>query len=157
MFLLLLISTYFLCATNPLPVAFRQNLRSSSLASPTQFSPLDVKSGRLFIITFTSCLDGVCPLSSRPACTTPSNPWLSDVLREHWSKLRAAERKLCKSKDPADLSMYQSLFSYFSVMVHTAKTSYFHKINSASDAHKLLNIQLSPLLPSAPSHHHFNS
>ncbi len=36
----------------------------------------------------------------------PSNPWLSDVLHEHRTKLRAAERKLSKLKDPSDLSMY---------------------------------------------------
>uniref|UniRef100_A0A9J7XJH1 Large ribosomal subunit protein uL13m n=1 Tax=Cyprinus carpio carpio TaxID=630221 RepID=A0A9J7XJH1_CYPCA len=30
------------------------------------------------------------------ASATPSNPWLSDVLCEHWSKLRDADRKWCK-------------------------------------------------------------
>ncbi len=39
-----------------------------------------------------SCFDTFCPLSSRPARTTLSAPWLSAVLREHRSKLRAAER-----------------------------------------------------------------
>ncbi len=65
--------------------------------------------------------------------------------------LRAAERKLHKSKDPSDLSIYQSLLSSFSAEVHTAKASYFHnKINSTSDTRNLfktLNSLLCPPLP----------
>ncbi len=59
--------------------------------------------------------------------------------------------------NPADLSMYQSLNSFFfSVKVHTAKTSHFHnKINSYTQT--LQNIQLSYLPPSAITHHLFNS
>ncbi len=38
-------------------------------------------------------------------------------------KLRAAERKSRKSKDPSDLSIYQSLLSSFSAEVHTTKAS----------------------------------
>ncbi len=34
-----------------------------------------------------------CPLSYRQARAIPSAPWLSDVLREHCSKLRAAENQ----------------------------------------------------------------
>ncbi len=84
--------------------------------------------------TLTSCLDDICPLSSRPARAAPTNPWLSDVLREHWTRLRSAEKKWRKSNDPSDLSMYQSFHSSFSVEVHTAKSSHFHnKINSAPD------------------------
>ncbi len=101
----------------PLPVTFRRNLRSlspshlssvisSSLPSPTYVSSLDVNSATdTLCSTLTSCLDGICPLSSRPARTAPSNPWLSDVLREHRTRLRAAERKWQKSNDPSDLSM----------------------------------------------------
>ncbi|XP_051986695.1 uncharacterized protein LOC127646829 isoform X1 [Xyrauchen texanus] len=40
----------------------------------------------------------------RPARTTPPSPWLSDILREHRTVLRAAERRWRKSKDPADLA-----------------------------------------------------
>ncbi|XP_051969140.1 uncharacterized protein LOC127633839 isoform X2 [Xyrauchen texanus] len=40
---------------------------------------------------------------NQPARTTPPSPWLSDVLREHQTDLRAAERRWQKSKDPADL------------------------------------------------------
>ncbi|XP_051506392.1 uncharacterized protein LOC127413344 [Myxocyprinus asiaticus] len=39
-----------------------------------------------------------------PACATPPSPWLSDVLCEHRTDLRAAERRWWKSKDPADLA-----------------------------------------------------
>ncbi len=99
----------------PLPVTFRRNLRSlspshlssvvsSSLPSPTHFSSLDVNAAAdTLCSTLTSCLDDICPLSSRPARTAPSNPWLSDVLREHWTRLRAAERKWQKSNDPSAL------------------------------------------------------
>ncbi len=89
----------------PLPVTFRRNLRSlspshlssvvsSSLPSPTHFSSLDVNAATdTLCSTLTTCLDDICPLSSRPARTATSNPWLSDVLREHRTRLRAAERK----------------------------------------------------------------
>ncbi len=72
---------------------------SSALPSPSQFSALDTNSATdTLCFTLTSCLDNFCPLSSRPARATPSAPWLSDVLREHRAKLRAAERKWHKSK-----------------------------------------------------------
>ncbi len=129
----------------PLPVTFRRNLHSlspshlfsvvsSSLHSPTHFSSLDVNAATdTLCSTLNSCLDDICPLSSRPARTAPSNPWLSDVLREHQTRLRAAERKWQKSNDPLDPSMYQSLLSSFSAVVHTAKSSHFHnKINKCS-------------------------
>ncbi len=100
---------------------------------------------------FLSWVDHICHLSSRSARAAPSNPWLSDVLREHRSKLRATERKWHKSKDPSDLSIYQSLLSSFSAEVHTAKASYFHnKINSTSDTcnlFKTFNSLLCPLPP----------
>ncbi len=52
-----------------------------------------------------------------------------------------SERKWRKSKDPSDLSIYQSLLSSFSAEVHTAKASYFHnKINSTSDTRNLFKI-----------------
>ncbi len=79
---------------SPLPVTFRRNLRSlshsllssvvsSSLPSPTHFSSLNVNVATdTLCATLTSCLDDICPLSSRPARAAPSNPWLSDVLRD---------------------------------------------------------------------------
>ncbi len=147
----------------PLPVTFRRNLRSlspshlssvvsSSLPSPTHFLSLDVNAATdTLCSTLTSCLDDICPLSSRPARTTPSNPWLSDVLREHRTRLRAAERKWRKSNDPSDLSMYQSLLSSFSAKVHTAKSSHFHnKINNAPDMRNLFRTFNSLLCPPSP-------
>ncbi|KAI2661089.1 putative RNA-directed DNA polymerase from transposon BS [Labeo rohita] len=147
----------------PLPVTFRLNLRalspshlssvvSSSLPSTTLFSSLEINAATdTLCSTLTSCLDDICPLSSRPARATPSNPWFSDVLRKHRPKLRAAERKWCKSKDPSDLSMYQSLLSSFSAQVHTAKPSYFHnKINNAPDTPNLFKTFNSLLCPPTP-------
>ncbi len=67
----------------PLPVTFRWNLCSlsplhltlvvsSSLPSPTHFSGLDVNTATdTLCSTLTSCLDHICPLSSRPARTLP--------------------------------------------------------------------------------------
>ncbi len=147
----------------PLPITFRRNLHSlspsnltslvsSSLPSPTHFSALDVNTVTdTLCSTLTSCLDHICPLSSRPARAAPSNSWLSDVLREHRSELRAAERKWRKSKDLSDLSIYQSLLSSFSAEVHTAKASYFHnKINSTSDTRNLFKTFNSLLCPPPP-------
>ncbi len=148
---------------SPLPVTFRRNLRSlspshlssvvsSSLPSPTHFSSLDVNAATdTLCSTLTSCLDDICPLSSRPARTAPSNPWLSDVLREHRTRLRAAERKWRKSNEPSDLSMYQSFLSSFSAEVHTAKSSHFHnKINNAPDMRNLFRTFNSLLCPPPP-------
>ena len=147
----------------PTRVTFRRNLRSlspsrlssvvaSSLPSLSQFSALDTNSATdTFCSTLTSCLDNFCPLSSRPARTTPSAPWLSDVLREHRSKLRAAERKWLKSRNSTDLSVYQSLLSSFSANVFTAKTSYYHdKINNCCDARTLFKTFSSLLNPPPP-------
>ncbi len=122
----------------PSQVIFRRNLCSlspsrlssmvsSALPSPSQFSALDTNSAAdALCFTLTSCLDNFCPLSSRPARATPSAPWLSDVLREHRAKLRAAERKWHKSKNSTDLSVYQSHLSSFSANVSTAKMTYYH-------------------------------
>ncbi len=147
----------------PLPVTFRRNLHSlppshlssvvsSSLPSPTHFSSLDVNAATdTLCSTLTSCLDDICPLSSRPARAAPSNPWLSNVLCEHRTKLRAAERKLRKSNDPSDLTRYQSLLSSFSAEVHTAKSSHFHnKINSTPDMRTLFRTFNSLLCPPPP-------
>ncbi len=57
-----------------------------------------------------------------------------------------------KSKDPSDLSKYQSLLSSFSAEVHTAKSSYFHNnINSASDTCNLFRTFISLLCPPPPT------
>ncbi len=147
----------------PSQVTFRRNLRSlspsrlssmvsSALPSPSQFSALDTNSATdTLCFTLTSCLDNFCPLSSRPARATPSAPWLSDVLREHRAKLRAAERKWHKSKNSTDLSVYQSHLSSFSANVSTAKVTYYHnKINNCSDSRALFKTFSSSLLCPPP-------
>ncbi|XP_059371004.1 uncharacterized protein LOC132108316 [Carassius carassius] len=147
----------------PTQVTFRRNLRSlspsrlssvvsSSLPALSQFSALDTNSATdTLCSTLTSCLDNFCPLLSRPARTAPSAPWLSEVLREHRSKLRVAERKWQKSRNSTDLSVYQSLLSSFSANVFTAKTSYYHnKINSCCDARTLFKTFSSLLNPPPP-------
>ncbi len=104
-----------------------------------------------FVLHFNFLSRPICPLSSRPARAAPSNSWLFDVLGEHCSKLRAAERKWHKSKDPSDLSIYQYLLSSFIAEVHTAKASYFHnKINSTSDKRNLFKTLNSLLCPPPP-------
>ncbi len=125
---------------------------SSALPSPSQFSALDTNSATdTLCSTLTSCLDNFCPLSSRPARATPSAPWLSDVLREHRTKLRAAERKWHKSKNSTDLSVYQSHLSSFSANVSTAKMTYYHnKINNCSDSRALFKTFSSLLCPPPP-------
>ncbi len=125
---------------------------SSSLPSPTHLSSLDVNAATdTLCSTLTSCLDDICPLSSRPARTAPSNPWLSDVLREHQTRLRAAETKWRKSNNPSDRRLYQSLLSSFSAEVHTAKSSHFHnKINNAPDMRNLFRTFNSLLCPPSP-------
>ncbi len=147
----------------PLPVTFRLNLCSlspshlssvisSSLPSPTHFSSLGVNAATdTLCSTLTSCLEDISPLSSRPARTAPSNPWLTDVLREHRNRLRVAERKWQKWNDPSDLSIYQSLLSSFFAEVHTAKSSHFHnKINSAPDMRNLFRTFNFLLCPPSP-------
>ncbi len=136
-----------------LPVTFRRNLCSlspshlnfvvsSSLPSPTHFSALDVNAAtETLCSTLTSCLDHIYPLTSRPARAALSNPWcIYDVFREHRSKLRAAENKWRKSKDPSDLSIYQSLLSSFSAEVHTSTTrSTAHLTHAISSKHSTLS------------------
>ncbi len=90
------ISDHFLITSNltlipdiahtPPQVTFWRNLRSlsfsrlssmvsSALPSPSQFSALDTNSATdTLCFTLTSCLDNFCPLSSRPARTTPLCP-----------------------------------------------------------------------------------
>ncbi len=135
--------------TPPL-VTFRRNLRllspsrlsamvSSSFPRLKQLSYLDANSATdTFCSTLMSCFDTFCPLSSRPARTTPSAPWLSVVLREHRSKLRAAERVWRKSQNPTDLNFYRSLLSDFSANVSIAKNKYYHhKINNSPNSRML--------------------
>ncbi len=161
---LLLTSTWFLTQHIPLHMSSfnvtsahspsrLSAMVSSSLPTPKPLSSLDANSATdTFCSTLTSCLDTVCPLSSRPGRTTPSAPWLSDVLREHRSKLRVAERVWGKLKNPTDLNVYRSLLSSFSANVSTAKRTHYHnKINNSSNSRMLFKTFSSLLCPPPPS------
>ncbi|XP_051557092.1 uncharacterized protein LOC127442860 [Myxocyprinus asiaticus] len=77
---------------------------STSLPTQNVFSTLDVNTATdTLSSTSTTCLDSICPLSSRPEHMTPPSPWLSDILREYQTDLRMVEMRWRKSKDPADL------------------------------------------------------
>ncbi|KAG1929291.1 hypothetical protein F2P79_023064 [Pimephales promelas] len=92
--------------------------------------------------------DNICPLSTWPAHVTTSNPWLSEVLCEHRTELRAVERKWRKS----DFSRYQPLLSAFSTEVHAAKSSYIHnKIKSTSNTRSLFKTFNALLCPPPPT------
>ena len=95
-----------------------------------------------------SCLDSLCPLSTRHARSTQSHPWLSDALRTLPSNLRAAERKWHKSAAPDDLASYQTLLSSFSSSITAAeKTFYKDKINSATELFFIFKTLLYPPPP----------
>ncbi len=163
----LLTSTWFLTHQTPLHMSlFRCNLRSlspsrlstmvsSSLPPLKQLSYLDANSATdTFCSTLMSCFDTFCPITSRPARTTPSAPWLSVVLREHRSKLRASERLWRKSQNPTDLNFYRSLLSDFSANVSTAKRTYYHdKINNSPNSRMLFKAFSSLLSPPPPLLH----
>lgn len=53
---------------------------------------------RHFMLHFNILSRQYLPLFSRPACTSCSNLWLSDVLLKHLFKFKAANRKWYKSK-----------------------------------------------------------
>ncbi len=146
----------------PPHVTFRRNLRSlspsrlsamvsSSLPPLKQLSYLDANSATdTFCFTLMSCFDTFCRLSSRPARTAPP-PWLSVVLREHPSKLRAAERVWRKSQNPTDLNFYRSLLSDFSANVSTARRTYYQdKINNSPNSRMLFKTFSSLLCPPPP-------
>ncbi|XP_062292965.1 uncharacterized protein LOC133997409 [Scomber scombrus] len=87
----------------------------SSLSPHDTFSSLQVNDATDSLCsTLSSCLDSLCPLSTRPARLTQSHPWLSDTLRTTRTDLRAAERKWHKPKTTEDLASYQTLLSSFS-------------------------------------------
>ncbi|XP_051575377.1 uncharacterized protein LOC127453187 [Myxocyprinus asiaticus] len=148
---------------SPPLVSFHHNLRSlspsrlstavsTSLPTLNVFSTLDVNTATdTLSSTLTTCLDNICPISSRPACTTPPSPWLSDDLREHQTDLRAAERRWWKSKDSADLGKYQFLLATFSDNFKSAKNSYYqNKINSTTDTRSLFRTFNTLLCPPPP-------
>ncbi|XP_073767046.1 uncharacterized protein isoform X2 [Danio rerio] len=167
------ISDHFLLSLNihitpepphtPTLVTFRRNLRSlspnrlstivsDSLPPSRKLTALDSNSAtNTLCSTLASCLDRLCPLASRPARASPPAPWLSDALREHCSKLRAAERIWRKTKIPAHLLTYQTLLSSFSAEVTSAKQTYYRlKINNATNPRLLFKTFSSLLYPPPP-------
>ncbi|KAK2898055.1 hypothetical protein Q8A73_014435 [Channa argus] len=147
----------------PALVTFRRNLRSlnpdrfSSLVSatlpPTQdLSICDADAATDSLCnTLSSCLDCLCPMSSRPACLSPSNPWLTDGIREQRTTLRSAERKWRKSKTPSALPEYQNLLGPFSHSVTRAKINYYQeKLSNTTDTRKLFSTFKSLIYPPSP-------
>src|SRR4029434_4581137 len=146
---------------SPLPmVSFRHNLRnlspthftslvSSALPPLSTFSSLGVNDAtEALCSTLSSCLDSLCPLSTRPARSTQSHSWLRDTLRTQRSNLRAAERKWHKSAPLDDLASYQTLLASFSSSITAAKKTFFNdKINGATDARKLFSTFKTLLYP----------
>ncbi|KAM9421447.1 uncharacterized protein ACWYII_021567 [Salvelinus alpinus] len=145
-------------------VSRRPNLRSlspatlsssilSSLPSAQTFSNLSPDSASSTLLSSLSAsFDSLCPLSSRPAWSSPPAPWLDDSLRAHRTGLRAAERKWRKTRLPADLASFHSLLSTFSSSVSAAKANFYHSKfqASASNPRKLFATFSSLLNPPPP-------
>ncbi|KAM9503181.1 uncharacterized protein ACWYII_000594 [Salvelinus alpinus] len=145
-------------------VSRRPNLRSlspatlsssilSSLPSAQTFSNLSPDSASSTLLSSLSAsFDSLCPLSSRPARSSPPAPWLDDSLRAHRTGLRAAERKWRKTRLPADLASFHSLLSTFSSSVSAAKATFYHSKfqASASNPRKLFATFSSLLNPPPP-------
>ena len=128
------------------------SLVSSALPPLSTFSSLGVDDAtEALCSTLSSCLDSLCPLSTRPARSTQSHSWLSDTLRTQRSNLRAAERKWHKSAALDDLASYQTLLASFSSSITAAKKTFFNdKINGATDARKLFSTFKTLLYPPPP-------
>ncbi|KAL7851889.1 hypothetical protein SRHO_G00176740 [Serrasalmus rhombeus] len=150
--------------TAPTMVSFRRNLRDlsadqySSLVTdnmppPDSFSSLNVNDATdALCSTLSSCLDDLCPLTTRVMRSNKPQPWLkNDTVRELRSRLRAAERKWREKRIHADLQNYQLLLASFSTCLTTAKAEFYHsKINSLTDSRKLFatfNTLLNPPPP----------
>ncbi|KAL7846737.1 hypothetical protein SRHO_G00217170 [Serrasalmus rhombeus] len=148
----------------PTMVSFRRNLRDlsadqySSLVTdnmppPDSFSSLNVNDATdTLCSTLSSCLDDLCPLTTRVMRSNKPQPWLkNDTVRELRSRLRAAERKWREKRIHADLKNYQLLLASFSTCLTTAKAEFYHsKINSLTDSRKLFatfNTLLNPPPP----------
>jgi len=120
----------------------------------THFSALDVNTATdTLCSTLTSCMDHICPLSSRPARAAPSNSWLSDVLRESsvWTQgSREKMEQIKRSVRPEFLSVFASIFLCWSphcqgfILPQQDQQRIWH-------TQSLQNIHLSPLSPSTTS------
>ncbi|XP_036413811.1 uncharacterized protein LOC118798536 [Colossoma macropomum] len=125
----------------------------TTLPHPDSFSSLSLDTATdAFLSSLSSAINFLCPLSSRPARSSPPAPWLTGVLRSNWQELRKVERRWRKSQLDSDLHSYQSLLSKFLLEVTAAKSSFYGgKLeSSASDPRKLFSIFSSLLNPPPP-------
>ncbi len=96
-------------------------------------------------------MDRLCPLTTRPARSTQSHTWLNDSLCSTRTILRAAERKWHKTRNPSDLTHFQTLLSSFSSSITSAKREFYQdKIINATDSRKLFSTFKSLLNPPQP-------
>uniref|UniRef100_A0A673XCE1 Reverse transcriptase domain-containing protein n=1 Tax=Salmo trutta TaxID=8032 RepID=A0A673XCE1_SALTR len=125
----------------------------SSLPSAQTFSNLSPDSASSTLLSSLSAsFDFLCPLSSRPARSSPPAPWLDDSLRAHRTGLRATERKWRKTRLPADLASFHSLLSTFSSSVSAAKATFYHsKFQASASNPRKLFATFSSLLNPPPS------
>ncbi|XP_076858335.1 uncharacterized protein LOC143512193 isoform X2 [Brachyhypopomus gauderio] len=126
---------------------------TTALPSHDSFSCLSTDTATdTLLSSLSSSIDLLCPLSSKPTRSSPPAPWLSDTLRNNRRELRMVERRWRKSKLTADLRLYQSLLSLFSMELTDAKTSFYReKLEaSTSDPRKMFKIFSSLLKPSPP-------
>ncbi|XP_076848845.1 uncharacterized protein LOC143496560 [Brachyhypopomus gauderio] len=126
---------------------------TTALPSHDSFSCLSTDTATdTLLSSLSSSIDLLCPLSSKPTRSSPPAPWLSDTLRNNRRELRMVERRWRKSKLTADLRLYQSLLSLFSMELTAAKTSFYReKLEaSTSDPRKMFKIFSSLLKPSPP-------
>ncbi len=125
----------------PLPVSFRQilcslspsdlsSVLSSSLPSPTHFSSLDVNAATdTLCSTVTSCLDNICPLSSKPACAAPSNPWFPV------SRSLSTSRRACRHSSALTGSAYAACGEAASAL-HALALLQVHQARFTRDLHE---------------------
>lgn len=149
-------------AASPPLVSFRRNLRrlspshfsnlvSASLPNSDTFASLGVNAATDSLChTLTSCLDSMCPLTTRQARSNQPRPWLNETIQKLRSDLRAAERKWRKSASDNDLVNYQLLLANFTSNVSAEKQAYYNsKILATSDSRELFSSFKTLLFPPA--------
>jgi len=100
---------------------------ASALPTSNTFSDLEVNDATESLCsTLSSSLDSLCPLSTKPAWSSQSHPWLNDTLRALRTNLRAAERKWHKSKDPADLAKTPGATVIIRIQCYWCKKVFLH-------------------------------
>ncbi len=130
---------HFATCVPPTPLRLR-NLRSlspshlssvvsSSLPSPTHFSSLDVNAATdTLCSTLTSCLDDICPLSSRPAWAALSNPgypmfFVSIGPNSEWQRENGANQMIHRTRVGISLCFHLSLLKSTLPNPHISTTS----------------------------------